>query len=177
MSMKLYVGNLSYEMTEPQLQTLFSEAGEVTSAKIINDRQTGQPRGFGFVEMETKLEGQKAISMLNGRDYEGRPLTVNEAKPQAKRRIWWWRLPELKEPRRFQVSSRHPGPVIYANQEAASGPPSRLRNRTLGHFFVLPDTARLFGTVPIGCIGKANLVKSEGNPTNWTCRGERRSRS
>ncbi|HEY9073336.1 MAG TPA: RNA-binding protein [Desulfobaccales bacterium] len=84
MSMKLYVGNLSYEMTEPQLQTLFSEAGEVTSAKIINDRQTGQPRGFGFVEMETKLEGQKAISMLNGRDYEGRPLTVNEAKPQSK---------------------------------------------------------------------------------------------
>jgi RNA recognition motif-containing protein len=82
--MKLYVGNLSYEMTEPQLQTLFSEAGEVTSAKIINDRQTGQPRGFGFVEMETKLEGQKAISMLNGRDFEGRPLTVNEAKPQQK---------------------------------------------------------------------------------------------
>ena len=71
MSIKLYVGNLSYEMTETQLQTLFSEAGEVTSAKIINDRQTGQPRGFGFVEMETKLEGQKAISMLNGRDFEG----------------------------------------------------------------------------------------------------------
>jgi RNA recognition motif-containing protein len=84
MSMKLYVGNLSNEMTEPQLQTLFSEAGEVTSAKIINDRQTGQPRGFGFVEMETKLEGEKAISMLNGRDFEGRPLTVNEAKPQQK---------------------------------------------------------------------------------------------
>ncbi len=84
MSMKLYVGNLSHEMTEPQLQTLFSEAGEVTSAKIITDRQTGQPRGFGFVEMETKLEGQKAISMLNGRDLDGRPLTVNEAKPQQK---------------------------------------------------------------------------------------------
>jgi len=84
MSIKLYVGNLSYEMTETQLQTLFSEAGEVTSAKIITDRQTGQPRGFGFVEMETKLEGQKAISMLNGRDLEGRPLTVNEAKPQQK---------------------------------------------------------------------------------------------
>jgi len=84
MSIKLYVGNLSYEMTEPQLQTLFSEAGEVTSAKIITDRQTGQPRGFGFVEMETKLEGQKAISMLNGRDFEGRPLTVNEAKPKER---------------------------------------------------------------------------------------------
>ncbi len=84
MTMKLYVGNLSYEMTEPQLQTLFAEAGEVTSAKIITDRETGQARGFGFVEMETKLEGQKAISMLNGRDLGGRPLTVNEAKPKER---------------------------------------------------------------------------------------------
>ena len=74
MSMKLYVGNLSFDMTEPQLNTLFSEAGYVTSAKIITDRQTGQPRGFGFVEMETKSEGQKAISMLNGRTVDGRPL-------------------------------------------------------------------------------------------------------
>ena len=84
MSMKLYVGNLSFDMTEPQLNTLFSEAGYVTSAKIITDRQTGQPRGFGFVEMETKSEGQKAISMLNGRTVDGRPLAVNEAKPQQK---------------------------------------------------------------------------------------------
>jgi cold-inducible RNA-binding protein len=84
MSMKLYVGNLSFDMTEEQLNTLFSEAGYVTSAKIITDRQTGQPRGFGFVEMETKSEGQKAISMLNGRTVEGRPLAVNEAKPQQK---------------------------------------------------------------------------------------------
>jgi cold-inducible RNA-binding protein len=81
---KLYVGNLSYEITEEQLSTLFSEAGEVTSAKIITDRQTGQPRGFAFVEMETKLEGQKAISILNGRSLDGRPLTVNEAKPPQK---------------------------------------------------------------------------------------------
>jgi cold-inducible RNA-binding protein len=84
MAMKLYVGNLSYEMTEEQLNTLFSEAGEVTSAKIITDRHTGQPRGFGFVEMETKLDGQKAISMLNGRNIDGRPLAVNEAKPQQR---------------------------------------------------------------------------------------------
>jgi cold-inducible RNA-binding protein len=84
MSIKLYVGNLSYEMTEEQLNTLFSEAGEVTSAKIITDRQTGQPRGFAFVEMETKMDGQKAISMLNGRNIEGRPLAVNEARPQQK---------------------------------------------------------------------------------------------
>ena len=84
MSIKLFVGNLSYEMTEEQLNTLFSEAGEVTSAKIITDRQTGQPRGFGFVEMETKLEGQKAISMLNGRNIDGRALAVTEAKPQQR---------------------------------------------------------------------------------------------
>jgi cold-inducible RNA-binding protein len=84
MGIKLYVGNLSYEMTEEQLNTLFSEAGEVTSAKIITDRHTGQPRGFGFVEMETKLDGQKAISMLNGRSVDGRPLAVNEARPPQK---------------------------------------------------------------------------------------------
>jgi RNA recognition motif-containing protein len=84
MGVKLYVGNLPHEMTEDQLQSLFSEAGHVASAKIITDRQTGQPRGFGFVEMETKLEGQKAISMLNGRNVEGRPLAVNEARPQQK---------------------------------------------------------------------------------------------
>jgi RNA recognition motif-containing protein len=84
MSIKLFVGNLSYEVTEEQLNTLFSEAGEVTSAKIITDRHTGQPRGFGFVEMETKMDGQKAISMLNGRNIEGRVLAVNEAKPQQK---------------------------------------------------------------------------------------------
>ena len=84
MSMKLYVGNLSHQITEEQLLTLFSEAGHVVSAKIITDRQTGQPRGFGFVEMETKAEGQKAISMLNGRTVEGRPLAVNEARPQQK---------------------------------------------------------------------------------------------
>jgi RNA recognition motif-containing protein len=81
---KLYVGNLPMEMTEAELKDLFSEAGHVASAKIITDRQTGQPRGFAFVEMETKLEGQKAISMLNGRQVEGRALAVNEARPQAR---------------------------------------------------------------------------------------------
>lgn len=84
MSVKLYVGNLPHQMTEEQLQSIFSEAGHVASAKIITDRQTGQPRGFGFVEMETKLEGQKAISMLNGKNIDGRALSVNEARPQQK---------------------------------------------------------------------------------------------
>ncbi len=84
MSMRLYVGNLPHQMTEEELQAIFTEAGHVASAKIITDRQTGQPRGFGFVEMETKVEGQKAISMINGRTVDGRPLAVNEARPQHK---------------------------------------------------------------------------------------------
>ena len=85
MSMKLYVGNLPDSMTEEALSTMFTEAGPVASAKIITDRYTGQPRGFGFVEMETKTDGQRAISMLNGKDVDGRTLKVNEARPQQKR--------------------------------------------------------------------------------------------
>ena len=84
MTIKLYVGNLPFQMTEEDLHALFSEAGEVLSAKIITDRHTGQPRGFGFVEMATKAEGQKAISEIDGRTVEGRTLKVNEAKPQEK---------------------------------------------------------------------------------------------
>ncbi len=84
MSMKLYVGNLPHSMTEEELKNAFAEAGHVVSAKIITDRQTGLPRGFGFVEMESKVEGQKAISMLNGKEVDGRALTVNEARPQQK---------------------------------------------------------------------------------------------
>ncbi|MGQ9689057.1 MAG: RNA recognition motif domain-containing protein [Desulfobaccales bacterium] len=84
MSMKLYVGNLPESMTEETLRTLFAEAGPVASAKIITDRYTGQPRGFGFVEMETKADGQRAISMFNGKDMDGGTLKVNEARPQAR---------------------------------------------------------------------------------------------
>jgi len=83
--MKLYVGNLPDNMTEEALSTMFTEAGPVASAKIITDRYTGQPRGFGFVEMETKTDGQRAISMLNGKEVDGRTLKVNEARPQQKR--------------------------------------------------------------------------------------------
>jgi RNA recognition motif-containing protein len=82
--MKLYVGNLPEGMTEEELKNLFAEAGPVTSAKIVIDRFTGQPRGFGFVEMETKADGQRAISMLNGKNVNGRTLAVNEARPQQK---------------------------------------------------------------------------------------------
>jgi hypothetical protein len=82
--MKLHVGNLAYQLTEDHLEDLFAEAGEVISAKVIADRMTAQPRGFGFVEMGTKREGQKAISMINGRMVEGCALAVKEAKPQQK---------------------------------------------------------------------------------------------
>jgi cold-inducible RNA-binding protein len=84
MSMKLYVGNLPESMTDDQLKTIFTEAGHVSSAKVIMDRYTGQPRGFGFVEMETTVDGQRAISMFNGKDVDGNSLKVNEARPPAK---------------------------------------------------------------------------------------------
>lgn len=83
--MKLYVGNLSFDTTQQELETLFAEIGTVTSTNIIEDRETGRPRGFGFVEMSSKEEGQNAISQLNGKEVGGRQLKVNEAKPQENR--------------------------------------------------------------------------------------------
>ena len=85
MNNKLYVGGLSYSVTDGQLQELFSAPGSVESAKVIADKFTGQSRGFGFVEMGSGSEAQAAISALNGTQYEGRSLVVNEAKPQASR--------------------------------------------------------------------------------------------
>src|SRR5207253_11393510 len=85
MGTKLYVGGLPYSSTEQQLQELFSQHGSVTSVKIITDKFTGQSRGFGFVEMATGEQAQKAISALNGTQMDGRTITVNEARPQEKR--------------------------------------------------------------------------------------------
>ena len=85
MGTKLYVGGLPYSTTEQQLSELFAPQGSVTSAKVITDKFTGQSRGFGFVEMATGEEAQKAISALNGTQMDGRTITVNEAKPQEKR--------------------------------------------------------------------------------------------
>ena len=82
---KLYVGGIPYRSTEDDMKKAFSEAGNVVSASIISDRMTGRSRGFGFVEMATKEEGQAAISALNGTEMDGRTLTVNEAKPQEAR--------------------------------------------------------------------------------------------
>ena len=80
--MNLYVGNLSYDMSEENLRSEFSEYGEVQSAKIITDKFTGRSRGFGFVEMNSDDEGKKAMEELNGKDVDGRQLVVNEARPR-----------------------------------------------------------------------------------------------
>jgi RNA recognition motif-containing protein len=85
LSKKLYVGNLTYNVNESDLQALFEQFGTITSAQIIVDRDTNRSKGFGFVEMASDAEAQQAIQALNGRDYDGRNLTVNEAKPREDR--------------------------------------------------------------------------------------------
>ncbi len=85
MGTKLYVGGLPYSVTEGKLQDLFAAHGTVESANVISDKFTGQSRGFGFVEMSSSGEAQKAIESLNGTQLDGRTLTVNEAKPMARR--------------------------------------------------------------------------------------------
>lgn len=85
MGKKLYVGNLSYGVDSSQLQELFSQHGSVQSAEVIADRDTGRSKGFGFVEMGTEEEAQACIQALNGQQYDGRALTVNEAKPKENR--------------------------------------------------------------------------------------------
>jgi RNA recognition motif-containing protein len=83
--MKLYVGNLAFQTTSEELQTMFAQAGTVESVSLIEDRETGRSRGFGFVEMSTKEEGAAAIQQFNGKDMGGRALNVNEAKPREDR--------------------------------------------------------------------------------------------
>jgi RNA recognition motif-containing protein len=85
MNTKLYVGNLSYDTTENDLQDLFSKHGPVSEVAIIQDRATGRARGFGFVTMATPEGAQAAIQALNGQEYQGRALTVNEARPPQER--------------------------------------------------------------------------------------------
>jgi cold-inducible RNA-binding protein len=85
MGKKLYVGNLSYDVDSSGLQELFTAHGTVESAEVIADRDTGRSKGFGFVEMATEEEAQAAIAALNGQQYSGRALTVNEAKPKEPR--------------------------------------------------------------------------------------------
>jgi cold-inducible RNA-binding protein len=85
MSTRLYVGNISFKGSEDDLKELFSQAGEVVSVKLIKDAATGRLRGFGFVEMASDEDAQKAISMLNGKAFMDRNIVVNEAKPQERR--------------------------------------------------------------------------------------------
>ncbi len=85
MGKKLYVGNLSYEVSSSDLEKMLSEHGTVESAEVISDRTTGQSKGFGFVEMGSDSEAQAAISALNGQDHGGRSLTVSEARPREPR--------------------------------------------------------------------------------------------
>ena len=85
MSMKLYVGNLSFQTTSEDLQEVFAQAGTVESATVVEDRETGRSRGFGFVEMASKQEGEAAIQQFNGKEVGGRALTVNEARPREDR--------------------------------------------------------------------------------------------
>ena len=85
MSMKLYVGNLSFQTSSEDLQTLFAQAGTVESASVVEDRETGRSRGFGFVEMATKAEGEAASQQFNGKEFNGRNLNVNEARPREDR--------------------------------------------------------------------------------------------
>ena len=85
MATKLYVGNLSYSTNDDQLKEIFSQAGEVTSATVIIDRNTGRARGFGFVEMADDAGAQKAVEMLNGYEMDGRKIVVNEARPMTEK--------------------------------------------------------------------------------------------
>ena len=83
--MNIYVGNVSYDLTEKELEELFAEFGSVSAARIITDRQSGRSKGFGFVEMDNKAEGEEAIKQLDGKEMNGRPLKVNEARPREER--------------------------------------------------------------------------------------------
>ena len=83
--MNMYVGNLSYSVTEDELRSMFTEYGDVVSAKLIMDRETGRSKGFGFVEMSNNSEAQKAMEDLNGNTVDGRALTVNQARPREDR--------------------------------------------------------------------------------------------
>jgi RNA recognition motif-containing protein len=83
--MNIYVGNLSYSLSESELRDAFAGFGEVSSVKVLMDRETGRSRGFGFVEMPNQSEGEAAIAQLNGKELGGRALRVNEARPKERR--------------------------------------------------------------------------------------------
>src|SRR5438094_88409 len=105
MAKRLYIGNLSFDTTDESLREAFSQAGEVTSATVMKDKMTGRSRGFGFVEMATDEGAQAAIDSFNGKELDGRPLTVNEARPMTDR-----------PPRRMGGGGFNRGPRTYSNE-------------------------------------------------------------
>jgi RNA recognition motif-containing protein len=109
MAKKLYVGGLSYQTTQQALEDYFSQAGAVASATIITDRMSGRSKGFGFVEMTNDEEADAAINMFNGKEFEGRSLTVNEARPMEDRPRAPRRDSGFRGNRRDSNSSGHSG--------------------------------------------------------------------
>ena len=91
MNKKLYVGNLSFETSDAQLEELFGKAGKVENVRVMRDMDTGRGRGFAFVEMASQQDAQNAVSMFNGYSLQGRTLTVNEGRPQVERKGWGYR--------------------------------------------------------------------------------------
>jgi RNA recognition motif-containing protein len=114
MENKLYVGNLSYSTTDQDLHDLFTQAGTVTSAIVMTDRETGRSKGFGFVEMSSAEEAQKAISLFHGKEFQQRPLTVNVARP--------------REDRKFSGGGYQGGGGGYGRREGGYGDRSRSRD-------------------------------------------------
>lgn len=116
MNKKLYVGGLSYSVTDDQLQQLFAQHGTVESAKVITDKYTDRSRGFGFVEMGTVEEAEKAIQALNGSQHEGRKLTVNISKPREERSGGGggYRDRYLDQKAGFEITRGQVGPLFIA---------------------------------------------------------------
>jgi RNA recognition motif-containing protein len=136
METKLYVGNLPYTTSEDELQAMFAPAGPVKTVTVVRDRDTGRSRGFAFVEMETQADAQKAISMMNGKDLEGRPLTVNMA-PERRpfgRETGWKRPPRrtlrLSRPRLLDRAQVQDSVEWHASQASrrVDNSPARFRS-------------------------------------------------
>ena len=128
MSMKLYVGNLAFQTTDEDLQDLFSQAGTVESVSIVTDRDTGRSRGFAFVEMASKEEGEAAIAQFHGREIDGRSLTVNEAKPREPRGGWrraGYPRASVIPARRFPGTRRERAPSARPQSTLGRGHPRR----------------------------------------------------
>lgn len=118
MNTKMYVGNLSFNSTEQDLRDLFGSHGEVTEVFIPTDRESGRPRGFAFVTMDSTDSMNDAISALNGNEFQGRPLVVNEAKPQAntggrrwRRLPWQWRRRQTRQQRLWAATAANSGKI------------------------------------------------------------------